>query len=276
MAVSLAGKSIKALKLERFPAPFSLLASLLALFIIVQAVRIFWTLATPVAPVGDWQPAKPTAMSAETRAALFGSFDPFFRTSSAPQEGSEVITSLAITLFGIRSNEASGGGSAIVSDPDGVQQSIAVGQEIMPGVTLHSVAFDHIVISNNGALEKLYLDQSLPAENVTPQTPPASTTPTPEVSAQPAAQLNPQNLARGIGFSPRNDNGKITGLVVSAKDDGSMLKAAGLQAGDIIVSVNGNPVTSPSDLASQFRPNARISVEIERGAQKVPVAIILE
>ena len=276
MAVSLAGKSIKALKLEPFPAPFLLLSSVLALFIIVQAVRIFWTLATPVAPVGDWQPAKPTAMSAETRAALFGSFDPFFRTSSAPQEGSEVITSLAITLFGIRSNEASGGGSAIVSDPDGVQQSIAVGQEIMPGVTLHSVAFDHIVISNNGALEKLYLDQSLPAENVTPQTPLASTTPTPEVSAQPAAQLNPQNLARGIGFSPRNDNGKITGLVVSAKDDGSMLKAAGLQAGDIIVSVNGNPVTSPSDLASQFRPNARISVEIERGAQKVPVAIILE
>ena len=91
-------------------------------------------------------------MPAEARGALFSSFDPFFRVTAPQAEGSEVITSLTLTLYGIRSNEASGGGSAIIGDADGVQQSLIVGQEIMPGVTLHAVAFDHVVISNNGAL----------------------------------------------------------------------------------------------------------------------------
>ncbi|MFC4292833.1 type II secretion system protein N [Sphingorhabdus arenilitoris] len=267
---------------QRLPRPnlFSFFLALLALFLIIQLARLFWTLATPVAPLGNWQAPVPPVMSASAREQIFGSFDPFFPNSnavtSANNEGNEVITSLSITLFGIRSNEASGGGSAIIADPEGVQQSFAVGQEIMPGVTLHAVAFDHVVIRNNGTLEKLYLDQSVPAENVTPVAA-AEQQPTPEAAiAKAPVALTADNLAKNVGLAPRSDGGKITGLVVSAKDDGSILRAAGLQSGDIITSVNGKPVTSPSDLASQFSPGSRLSVQIERGGQKIPVAIILD
>jgi general secretion pathway protein C len=264
-----------------------LLASLLLVFLIIQSARLFWTVASPVAPVGDWTAKYPQAIPAAARGQLFSAFDPFFPSASnnaaddLSGQVADVVTALPLTLFGIRSNQASGGGSAIVAGGDNIQLSVAVGEEIMAGVKLHAVAFDHIVISNNGKLEKLFLDQSVPAQDVTPAAAPAAApavAPTPEVSAPPpsGAQLNPQSLVSGVGLTPRTDGGKVTGLVVSAKDDGTMLRAAGLKPGDIILNVNGNPVRSPSDLASQFRPGARLSVDVERGAQKIPVAIILE
>jgi general secretion pathway protein C len=268
---------------SRFSAVFMLLSALLLAFVIVQAARLFWALATPVAPVGDWKAPTPPVMDSGARDQLFNAFDPFFRTVVAPQlQDSEVITALPLTLYGIRSNEASGVGSAIIAGGDGVQQSLAVGEEVVPGVLLHAVAFDHVVVSNNGVLEKLFMDQSVPAKNVTPAGPPPTSGAPPNMSKGPAVpptgevKLNPQNFAQAIDLAPRKDGGKITGLVVSAKDDGSMLKAAGLQTGDIILSVNGTPARSASDIASQVRPGARLSVEIERGSQKIPVAIILE
>ena len=241
------------------------------IFATIQAARLFWVLITPLAPIGDWRPSPVNVVPASERGALFGGFDTFFRTAQTMSD-SDVVTALPLTLFGIRTNEASGGGSAIIAGADGVQNSWSVGETIMPGATLHAVAFDHVVISNNGVLEKLYIDQSVPAENVTPDT----LTPTAEPASAPAVKLNAQTLQLSIGLNPRNEGGKVTGLVVSAKDDGTMLSAAGLQKGDVITSVNGRPVSAAAELASQLRPGARLTLEIERGAQKLPVALILE
>ena len=44
----------------------------------------------------------------------------------------------------------------------------------------------------------------------------------------------------------------------------------------IVVAVNGRPVSSATDVIAQFRPGARISVEVERGGSKVPIALNLE
>ncbi len=251
--------------------PADAIVAVALIFATIQAARMFWAVMTPIAPIGDWRPSPVNVVPASERGALFGGFDPFFRTAQTMSD-SDVVTSLPLTLFGIRTNEASGGGSAIIAGADGVQNSWSVGETIMPGATLHAVAFDHVVISNNGVLEKLYIDQSVPAENVTPDT----LAPTPELTSEPTAKLNAQTLQQSIGLNPRNEGGKVTGLVVSAKDDGTMLSAAGLQKGDVITSVNGRPVSAAAELASQLRPGARLTLEIERGAQKLPVALILE
>ena len=251
--------------------PADVVISIALVFAAVQAARLIWALLTPIAPVGDWKANAVNIVPASERGALFGGFDPFFRTGPSNSD-SETVTSLPLTLFGIRTNEASGGGSAIIAGADGVQNSWSVGETILPGATLHAVAFDHVVISNNGVLEKLYIDQSVPAENVTPDT----LAPTPELKSESVAKLNAQTLQQSIGLNPRNEGGKVTGLVVSAKDDGTMLSAAGLQKGDVITSVNGRPVAAAAELAAQLRPGARLTLEIERGAQKLPVALILE
>lgn len=252
-----------------------ILIVLLAILFAVQSARLFWTLVTPVGPVGNWRAPSVNVVPASARVALFSGFDPFFRNDQ-PATGSANITSLSLTLFGIRANESSGGGSAIIAGEDGIQNSYGVGEEVAPGVILDSVAFDHVILSRGGVKESLYLDQSVPADTVgtTPATTPASA---PSASSAPGdVAINAETIQKSIGFAPRNEGGRVTGLALQPRDDGTMMRIAGFQAGDIIVAVNGRPVSSASDIASQLKPGARLSVEIERGGSKLPIALNLE
>ena len=245
-----------------YPVLFFLLAALL----LIQAIRLIWLIVTPLGPVGDYRAAEVQILSPQSRLILFGSFDPFFRSDAA--QTANIVTSLQLTLFGIRMNEASGLGSAILSGPDGVQESYAVGEEIMPGVTLSSVAFDHVIINRGGVLESLYLDQSIPAETVGTEA---------SMAAFPLAAAG--NEIPGVAsLAPRNDQGRITGILVAPLGDGTLFNSAGFRNGDVIVSINGNPVGSTSDieaLKSQIRPGTRLSVEVERGANRVPLTVNL-
>lgn len=258
-----------------------LLAGLLGALLIWQLVRLLWTLLTPLSPLGAWQPQAAVIASPAERRALFVSFDPFFRTN-AQGPASATVTALGLTLFGINLNEATGGGSAIIAGEDGVQTSYAVGDEIAPGVKLVGVAFDHVLLDRGGARESLFLDQSGDAAAASPATPlPA---PTPEVGPAAAGganangEMSPATLKAGVGFAPRTENGRVTGLVVQPQGDGATFRAAGLRPGDVIRSVNGRPIGSASDaaaLANQIAPGARLALEVERGASVVPVAIFL-
>lgn len=258
-----------------------LLVGLLALLLAVQAVRLIWTLVTPLSPLGAWQPQTAVIASPAERRALFASFDPFFRTGGQGP-ASATVTALGLTLFGVNINEATGGGSAIIAGEDGIQTSYAVGEEIAPGVKLVGVAFDHVLLDRGGARESLFLDQSGDAAVATPATPlPAPTQVGAPAAADPnavAGELSPAALKAGVGFAPRSENGKVTGVVVQPQGDGATFRAAGLRPGDVVRGVNGRPIGSASDaaaLASQFAPGARISLEVERGAQVVPIAIFV-
>ena len=256
---------------------------ILGALLIWQCVNLLWALIVPLAPLGAWQPQTAVIASPAERRAIFSSFDPFFR--SGPQgPASATVTSLGLTLFGINLNEATGGGSAIIAGDDGLQNSYAVGDEIAPGVKLVGVAFDHVLLDRGGTRESLFLDQSGDAPVANPATPlPA---PTPEVGSPGAAangttasgEMSPAALKAGIGFAPRTEGGKVTGLSVQPQGDGAVFRAAGLRPGDVIRSVNGRPIGSAADaaaLASQFAPGARVSLEVERGASVVPVALFL-
>jgi general secretion pathway protein C len=152
----------------------------------VQCARLVWTVVTPVSPLGDWKASMPQR-AAPVPVDVFAAFDPFFRLSS--QTGPLQVTSLNIKLFGVREDRASGRGSAIISTPDGQQRSFAVGDEIVPGVTLTGVSFDSVTISRNGTSEQLFLDQSPPAPVVggTISAPAATSTaaPPPPIPAPP-------------------------------------------------------------------------------------------
>ncbi len=245
---------------------YPVLFVILAVLLLIQAIRLIWLVLTPLGPVGDYRANDVQVLSPQSRLTLFSSFDPFFRDGAA--QTANVVTSLQLTLYGIRMNEASGLGSAILSGPDGVQENYAVGQEIMSGVTLNSVAFDHVVISRGGVLESLYLDQSIPAQTVGTEDPegPAS------------LAISGDEIPGIASLAPRNEQGRVTGIVLSPLGDGSLFKSAGFRNGDIVVSINGNRVGSTSDietLKSQIQPGARLSVEVERGANTVPIAVNL-
>jgi general secretion pathway protein C len=156
--------------------------------IALQCARLIWTALTPVGPLGDWRGSASSRGAASSE--ILGGFDPFFRLAGAA--GPVTVTSLNLKLFGIRQDQASGRGSAIIQGSDGQQRSIAVGEEIEPGVTLKSVDFDSVTISRGGSDEQLFMDQSQGA----------ATTPAPAAPAAPAAPVVQPSTAVEPGGPP--------------------------------------------------------------------------
>jgi general secretion pathway protein C len=253
----------------------------LVLLLIVQIARLFWALVTPAGMVGEWRTRQPAILPVEARQALFTAFDPFFRSEGATSAPAQV-TSLALQLFGTRINEGSGQGSAIIATPDGVQGSYVVGDEVMPGVVLKQVAYDHVVLDRGGALENLFLDQSADggaatAPNAAGAQPAASPTPAP---TGPAAKepLTADDVVQNIGFAPRSAGPRVTGIAVSQTGAADIIARAGLQNGDVITQINGRPVASAADIQAfkaQLKPGANLSLIVERGSATLPISLVL-
>ena len=237
------------------------LLSLLAL----QCARLFWTIVTPVGPVGEWRlPASLRVVPAS--GAL--DFDPFFRI--APATGPVVVTSLSLQLFGVRQDEATGRGSAIIATPDGKQSSFAVGDEIVPGVRLKSVDFDSVTIDRGGAEEQLFMDQSQGAPTAVPGgAPPPPSSPMSIQPPTPIRQAPAGNAAADISFQPRANGGKVTGVIVSPQGSGAAFRAAGLAPGDVIIAANGRRINNEQqarDLGSQIGSGPLI-LQVERNGR---------
>lgn len=174
-------------------------AELLLLALIgIQTARLAWTLATPRGPVGDWRPA--SALAPVAGPEVLAGFDPFFRLEGAAAPA--VVTSLNLKLYGVSQDRATGRGSAIIGLPDGTQRSFAVGEEVMPGVTLAEVGFDNVTIRRSGNPEQLFLDQSTPAAGAPSPNGAAPARPTPppvaSVPAPPSPPAPTANEARDI------------------------------------------------------------------------------
>ena len=247
---------------------FWLKALLLAL-VGVQLARLLWAIVTPVGPVGQWQPPAPQVLPAAAQSALLSNFDPFGGGGSALAQAAPA-TAEGFELFGTR--VAGGGlpGSAIIAGPDGEQLSVAVGEQVAPGVKLVSVGFEHVVLERSGQRLQLAMASDTPAG--------------PPVDGGRAgapvqlAGLDAERLKETIALAPRQRAGRVTGLLVSPVGDESVMQAAGLRSGDVIVAVNGRRVASVADasmLQAQVTPGARLSLTVERGAATVPVALNL-
>ena len=213
MAVALNPRAERLLaRLPRFTV-YSVGELLLLALVAVQCARLFWALLTPLGPVGEYR-ALNTAVPIQQSAGTLATFDPFFRQVPGAAVGPVVVTALDIRLFGTREDRATGRGSAIIATPDGRQSSFMVGEEIIAGVVLTSVAFDHVTITRGGAPEQLFLDQSpagapqqVPGIPSAPQNPAlnAPPRPVPIVRAPPTTppppQMQPSNTTQPMRVS---------------------------------------------------------------------------
>lgn len=226
---------------------------LLAL-IALQCARLIWTAVTPVGPLGDWR--GPETAAAATGSDVLASFDPFFRLSGAA--GPVTVTSLNLKLFGIRQDQASGRGSAIIAGSDGQQRSIAVGEEIEPGVTLKAVSFDSVTISRGGADEQLFMDQS--------QGPAAVTAPAPPSTAPPPVIQPTQSVEPGGPPVPPSKIQQPQG------GGGGALSAFGVAPGDVVTAVNGRRVApggQEAAIAAAVAARRGVTLQVERNGQVV-------
>ena len=79
----------------------------------------------------------------------------------------------------------------------------------------------------------------------------------------------------GIELRPRTSGGEAQGVVVGG--GAQALRAAGLAAGDVILSVNGQRVTSTEQAwALLRRSGGEADVVVNRGGRAVPIRVRIE
>jgi general secretion pathway protein C len=225
-----------------------------------QCGRLVWIALTPAETTIDWQAASPSPPNGKLT-----TFDPFFRSGRQPTIGT--VTSLPLKLFGVRVDQATGQGSAIIAATDGAQQSYVVGDEIMRGVRLKFVAHDNVTVERGGVAEQLFLDQSSPSS--VPQS----------VAYRPGAPFAPPESQASIAspasefiFTPRLEKGVPTGFAVAPKRSIEPFHDAGFLAGDIVTQINGAVITSTEGaerIISGIPAGGPISFTVERAGKTI-------
>lgn len=228
----------------------------------------------PVANVVPTNPAAPMALGRQ----LFGDRDGVVAGSVAPAVNSNVRLKGVFAVDGKTL-------SAAVVNLGGKDQTVRLDQELSAGVKLIDVQPDFIIISRNGVRERIDLDVFMAAGRANAG--PGTATGQPAVTSfrlnvastgTNAFSLSRQELntvlqdPRQMNFLGRIGPAPSGGVRVEDAPSGSLSNKLGLQSGDIITSINGQPINSPGDLArvyGQFNSLTSIRAEVRRAGTPV-------
>jgi general secretion pathway protein C len=203
-------------------------------------------------------------------------------------------TRLSLTLQGVVLSSVAAQSRAIIGSGE-AQQGYKPGDSIadMPGnVVLQAVYERYVLLDNNGRTETLRMDEA-PSENalsgsqslsaLTEVTAPAANT-TPASGNAPAApgQFAGKaftDLVRILPVVEPADSpqaGALRGLQIRHGSRQDFLSAVGLQQGDLITGVNGNPLQDAAQLPQllqQMSDSPTVALQIVRDEQQVNVQI---
>jgi general secretion pathway protein C len=181
------------------------------------------------------------------------------------------LSSLNLKLLGTVVNE-SGSSWAVIQDLETDRQEMATVGSVAAGATVVSIERDRVVLSVNGREEILLLgvEGARSASSREDQGAKESTTSTYVLSRE-VVRENLDNLP-SLLMQARAElyfkEGKPEGFQLSQIQQGSIVKSAGFQDGDVIRSVNGQEVRSLEDaiaLYQKFGDNDSFTIGILRG-----------
>lgn len=215
--------------------------------------------------------ASPSAGPVDVAAAV--ALAPFGRPSAADAPA----TALPLELRGIVLASPASASTALIAPAGGRPLPYAVGAAV-GGATIREIAIDRVVLDVGGRMETL----AFPKATVPPAPPPGATAAAGPSDAPPPMQLlapaapaiaaPSAGLAERLGATPTGDGYRIGTPPADAATK------AGLQAGDVIRSLNGQPLGDPARdaatlAAAQAAGTARI--EVVRGGQRVTLSMPL-
>jgi len=266
----------------------------LVLLIGWQAARIVWMFVpAPAAGVAVEVPALPgiatsagsTDVSSIAAASLFGKADPEDATAVAePLVVTENLeeTDINLTLKGTIAADAAAESAAIIEIGSGDEQVFTIGETVTSGASLHAVYTDRVVLDENGRLTALYLpdtDKSAPSRPAR-RTPSARTANRNRAAQQRSVQSvvanNAARLSDVIRPTPYFVDGQQQGYRVYPGRDRRSFAALGLRAGDLVLDIDGQSLSDPSQAMEIFQSlgNAQqVTVTVERNGN--PETIVL-
>jgi general secretion pathway protein C len=284
----------------------------LAALALVTAGRLAWTLVDFTRdPLPAATPRSVEALLAEQAAqpvsiAQWRLFGALTTGADARDPLGAPDTTLKLTVLGVIAAEDPKAGLAILRSDDAGERRYAVGDEVVPGVTLDSVLPDRILLSRGGVLEALRLPRELmpgvagnqPLAPAAAAANPAVTTSSTSSSAAGAAQpfvtpnvvpagidwnramtdlrVDPERLAREVSLLPVLEGGKMVGVRVNAGPNQALVNAMGLKPDDVVTAINGIPLDSPGRAAEVSRAlaNARsATIEVRRDGKTQTLSV---
>lgn len=188
---------------------------------------------------------------------------PVVRTAAPPVVApvpAAMPAATSVTLAGVSGGGA--GGSAILAYGGGAQRIVPVGREVLPGVTLREVRGDRIVLAGPGGLSELRVGGSTTGMG-------AGSVP---AAGNPKAAADAAARSYVRAAEPQRVGGRVVGYRVRSAGDIPVLARAGLRAGDILVSVNGNAIDGVERLTgipAEIAGAATVDVEFVRAGRRM-------
>ncbi len=268
------GKSAETYGSSRLILAAELALVLLIAYLCVRTVIVF------VAPQSLWTEPSSTVVAAKQtqirKTAFNPGFDPFNRSKEvepvdmgldAPE------TSLNLKLTGLRSGD---NGSAVLQTPDNLQKAYSIGDEIISGVTLHSVTPHYIVLSLGGRLERLTFER---AQKNTLLARPEGSSPNSIMggSAAPKVMMAPENLLSAVRLEPVITDGQMKGFRIAARNGSINLTTYGLRDGDILTRIDRVDLTTGrpdiQKVMTLLDDTSGVDVSVLRGGRSITVKV---
>jgi general secretion pathway protein C len=244
-----------------------------AALVLVLAAQVAWLGWTAFAPrtAGSLRAPVPAEVP------LLSGHDPFF--AGATDASAAGIGGWR--LHGVRTG--AGGGSAILARDSGPQAVFLAGEEVAPGVVLDSVTGDHVVLRRGESRHRV----ELPLPTGTTQAPagaaPAAPStgaasapaPMPKPAATTAQAVDPAQFLVQAGLRLTSEAGRVAGYTLLPRGDDRLARAAGLQPGDVLLSVNGqalDPEHLP-ELVEQLKSSPHAVIAYRRDGQTRTVTL---
>lgn len=199
---------------------------------------------------------------------LFGHARPQGQNTPRPIEAPD--TKLNFILRGVVFSADQAVAHAIIT-AGGNESQYTVGAKLPGNVELKEIHADRVVLLHNGRYEALRLPRE--ASLASPSAPLRQQTPAPPPTLPNLREIreellqNPQSLANLMQVSPVNQDGAFVGFRVAPGRDQAMLRQFGLQAGDIITSVNGIMLDEPAkglEVLTNLRTADEVTVTVLR------------
>jgi general secretion pathway protein C len=187
----------------------------------------------------------------------------------APAGGEELLeeyedTKLPLRLLGTAAAADTALSWAAIEDLETKQHLVVrIDQDVKGGARVLEIERRRIVLLNNGRKEQLGLE----GDEVAAATPRPARRPNARGSLERLAEnrfavdrseiqnlaTNPSALFSQARILPKYEGGQMVGVQVSAIKPGSLFEQAGLQNGDTITEINGQPVNGPEGAPQLFQ-----------------------
>lgn len=188
------------------------------------------------------------------------------------------VSALKISVLGLVAGGGDGG--VAVLRYGNKTRAYAVGEKIeVPGdVRLLAVRGDHILIENNRRREKIELDKRPSLSGVSSSTAERGADATevdihrPEIreligDPRQIVQESPLKLVRFFSLSPVTEGGQLVGYALGPGRDKRLFELLNVEAGDILLSVNGQALAdvSPPELLKMMENTNSFELLVKRG-----------